>query len=333
MKHVYVIGAGGIGVAIGWALARAGWDITMVEVNERKIEAGRREGVSVDGISERRLQFSSFSDWQPTGNHLVLLCTKTYDNAAVLARVTSPRLLVPIQNGFEPGLEGSEHPCEGIASFVSQCDRDRPVTIITRPGELYLGGRGGLSEADRTMLNELASALRQGGRKPVHVVERVGPYKAAKLMYNAAISPLAAAAGVDNGRLLSDPLARKLFFALLRENYAILRRRRVKLARIGPFHPRVVDRILAVPGLARLLARRFQPGLEGTYCSMAPDMGTGRTEIAAYNGYLKWLARESDCPINTAVLELIGTMQQKRLSPGHARLVELQNTLGTEGTL
>ena len=328
-----MIGAGGIGVATGWSLARAGWDITMVEVNERKLEAGRKEGVSVDGINERRMRFTAFSDWQPSDDRLVLLCTKTYDNAAVLARLPSRRLLIPIQNGFDPELEGAKHPCEGIASFVSQCEQDRPVTRITRPGELYLGGRQDLSNEDRTMLSELATGLRQGGRKPVRVVERVGPYKAAKLMYNAAISPLAAAGGVDNGHLLSDSLARKLFFALLKENYAILKRRGIELARIGPFHPRVVNQILALPGLARLLAHWFRPGLEGTYCSMAPDMGTGQTEVAAYNGYLKWLAQGRDCPINTAVLELIGTMQQKRLSPGHARLVELQHFLGTEGTL
>jgi 2-dehydropantoate 2-reductase len=39
-------------------------------------------------------------------------------------------------------------------------------------------------------------------------------------MYNTAISPLAASAGVDNAQLLIDPLAQHLFFALLRENYS-----------------------------------------------------------------------------------------------------------------
>ena len=42
-------------------------------------------------------------------------------------------------------------------------------------------------------------------------------------MYNSAISPLAASAGVDNAELLTDPLAKHLFFGLLLENYAVLR--------------------------------------------------------------------------------------------------------------
>ena len=303
----------------------------MVEVHPGKLDAGRRDGVSVDGVSERRLRFSAFKDWIPPAHAVVHLCTKTYDNAAVLTRLTSREQLVPVQNGFDPTLDASAHPYEGIASFVSQCERDRPATRITRPGELYLGGRRLLTADESARLDELAAALTRGGLPQVRRVDLIGPYKSSKLMYNAAISPLASAAGVDNGQLLSDPLAQRLFFALLRENYAILRRGGVELARIGPFHPRVVDRILSVPGLARLLARRFRPGLEGTYCSMSPDIGTGRTEIAAYNGHLKWLAQGVDCPINTAVLALISTMHAKNLPPSRDRLVELWSALGKGG--
>ena len=318
-------------MALGWSLARAGWDVTMVDADPRKIDAGRRGGISVDGVGERRVHLSLFADWTPPPDALLLLCTKTYDNAAVLARLASRERLVPVQNGFDPGLDASDHPCEGIVSFVSQCERDRPATRITRPGKLYLGGRRPLAAGERETLQDLAAGLRRGGREQVEVVDRIEPYKSAKVMYNAAISPLAAAAGVDNGQLLGDPLARRLFFALLRENYAILRHRAVSLARIGPFSPGVVDRILRLPGLARMLARLFRPGLDGTYCSMAPDIGSGRTEIAAYNGYLKSLARGVDCPINTAVLELIGTMHARSLSPGRERLVELRDALGMGG--
>ena len=331
VQTAHVIGAGGIGVALGWSLARGGWDVTMVDADSRKLDAGRKDGISVDGVSERRLRFSAFADWTPPESAVVLLCTKTYDNAPVLARLASRRWLVPVQNGFDPMLDASGHPCEGIASFVSQCERGRPATRITRPGELHLGGRRDLAAEERGVLQSLAAGLRRGGWKQIRLVARIGPYKFAKLMYNAAISPLAAAAGVDNGQLLSDPLAQRLFFALLRENYAILRRRGVPLARIGPFPPWLVNRILSLPGLARSLARLFRPGLRGTYCSMAPDIGTGRTEIPAYNGYLKSLAQEADCPINTAVLELIGTMHARSLSPDRQRLVELRAALGMEG--
>ena len=82
-----------------------------------------------------------------------------------------------------------------------------------------------------------------------------------------------------------------------------------------------------------MLAHFFQPNLRGTYCSMAPDMGTGRTEIAAYNGYLHRLARGIDCPINNAVLGMIDTMHEKGLPPCRERLVELGRALVKEKAL
>jgi 2-dehydropantoate 2-reductase len=163
----------------------------------------------------------------------------------------------------------------------------------------------------------------------VERVDDVRPYKAAKLMYNAAISPLAAAAGVDNGELLTDRLAKRLFFALLRENHSILRHARVPLARIGPFHPDTVSRILRTPGLASLMAVFFRPSLRGTYCSMSPDIATGRTEIDAYNGHLIRLAGQFPCPLNRAAFALIERMVRERLSPARERLRQMAETLPT----
>ena len=323
VRTVNVIGAGGIGVVLGGALARAGWDVTMVDTNETKLEIGRRDGIEVNGVKQNNVSFASFAEWTPEENVILLLCTKTYDNPVVLARISVRRLLIPVQNGFDRALSQSGHPFEGIASFVSQCEPNRPFTRITRMGELYLGGRRPLARYERSILEELADGFRRGGWKHVTLVDSITSYKFSKLMYNAALSPLAAAAGIDNEELLSDPLARRLFFALLRENYAILRSRGVRLARIGPFHPAVVNWILQVPRLAQILAFLFRPGLRGTYCSMAGDMATGRTEIAAYNGYLKDLARDIACPINTAVLALMRTMNAQKRAPHRDVLAEL----------
>jgi hypothetical protein len=119
-------------------------------------------------------------------------------------------------------------------------------------------------------------------------------------MYSAAIAPLAAAAGVENSELLADPLARRLFFALLRENYRILRQAGVPLARIGPFHPATVNRILHVPGLAWLLAQVFRPGAGPAH---GPDHPR-RHRDGAYNGY--WCAWRPTRAAPPRVLALVG---------------------------
>jgi 2-dehydropantoate 2-reductase len=299
----------------------------MVEAHPAKLAAGRNEGLMVAGHAPVFPSWIGFADWTPPENTVVLLCTKTYDNPAVLARLGATVLLIPVQNGFDPALDQRNHPGEGIASFVSECARDRPETRITRPGSLHLGARREVSAEEEAGLTALAESLAEGGLFPVERVPDVRPYKAAKLMYNAAISPLAAAAGVDNGELLTDRLAKRLFFALLRENYSILRHARVPLARIGPFHPDTVSRILRTPGLPAVMAIFFRPSLRGTYCSMAPDLGTGRTEIEAYNGHLIRLAGSFPCPLNRGALALIERIVREGLAPGRSHLEGLRDCL------
>jgi 2-dehydropantoate 2-reductase len=294
-----------------------------VETDVRKVEWGRAHGVGIDGLSALPARFECFADWRPDPSTILLLCTKCYDNAAVFARVSAGVALVPIQNGFDPELESRPGCLEGIASFISECYPDRTQTRITRPGSLHLGFRGPARENDAERLQELAEALSQQGRFRVQVVPDIRPYKYTKLMYNAAISPLAAAAGLDNGRLLSCRSARRLFFDLLAENYRILNQAGVALEKVGPFHPTTVQRILSHRFLANALAWAFYPTLRKTYCSMAGDLPQGRTEIDYYNRHLIDLAGERPCPLNRRVYALVKRMERERVPPNLGVLADL----------
>ena len=329
--RVHVVGAGGIGVVLAWSLARAGWDVTLVERRADKIAAGQAEGIVVAGQAPMRLPFVAFADWQPPADAVILLCTKTYDNPAVLARAKTIRRLVPVQNWYDAVLESGEFASEGIASFVSECARERPVARITRPGSLHIGARRPATAEERAELASLAQAFEHAGLFRTELIEDVRPFKATKLMYNAAISPLAAAAGVDNAALLTDELAKRLFFGLLRENYAVLRHAGLALARIGPFHPDTVARILRTPGLPDLMAIFFRPSLRGTYCSMAPDIGRGETEIDAYNGHLVRLAGNYPCPLNRAAVELIRRITRDGAPPRRSHLDDMAADLASQG--
>jgi 2-dehydropantoate 2-reductase len=141
------------------------------------------------------------------------------------------------------------------------------------------------------------------------------PFKYTKLMYNAAISPIAAATGLDNGGLLWVAKARRLFFDLLLENYAILRGARVPLGKVGPFHPDTVQRILRRRVLANAFAWAFYPTLRKTYCSMSGDLPRGHTEIDNYNRHLIELAGDRPCPLNRRVYEVIKRMEHERVPP------------------
>jgi 2-dehydropantoate 2-reductase len=331
-SQVHIVGVGGIGAVLAWSLARAGWAVTLVESRPDKVAAGRTDGLIIAGQPPLKLPFVHFSDWQPPSDTTVLLCTKTYNNAEVLARLDSCRHLVPVQNGYDTLLESRDNPGEGIASFVSECERDRPLTRITRPGSLHIGARRTTKAEERAELANLAGAFKQGGLFSVQLVEDVRPFKAAKLMYNSAISPLAASAGVENAELLTDPLAKRLFFGLLLENYAVLRHAGLRLAKIGPFHPDTVAKILRTPGLPELMAIFFRPSLRGSYCSMAPDIGSDETEIEAYNGHLVRLAGNFPCPLNRAAVKLIKRITRERIVPQRSHLDDLAADLAGQGS-
>jgi ketopantoate reductase len=183
-----------------------------------------------------------------------------------------------------------------------------------------------------TLTRALTRTARQNIGPLFRLVEipDIAPVKHAKLMYNAAISPLAAAAGIDNGQLLSVPAARALFFALLQENYRILTAAGVELGKVGPFHPSTVAWILRRRWLAGLMAKFFEPSLHGTYCSMAGEIQKGRTEIDNYNGHLIRLAEKTGtpCPLNRAVHELVVTMTAERAEPRREVLDNLARQTG-----
>jgi 2-dehydropantoate 2-reductase len=318
-----IVGAGGIGCALGHAFGAGGFDILIVENNAAKLEWGREHGIAVYERPSLPAEFIHFDDWRPAPEDLILLCTKCYDNRAVLERVPSSVQIIPVQNGFDTALVDRVE-VEGIASFVTECIPGRTHARITRPGDLHIGfGATVNGRTPPARVDELIDALEHHASFTVRRVPDVLPYKYTKLMYNAAISPIAAVAGLDNGQLLTIAKARTLFFGLLRENYRILKRAGAPLERIGPFHPDTVYRLLRLPLVARMLAIPFSRTLRGTYCSMAGDLPNGPTELVNYNGHLLELAGDEDAPLNREVYALATEVEERGLAPDRRWLDEL----------
>ena len=318
-SSIFIVGAGGIGCAVGYGLLAAGLRVVFIEINSEKITWGRKHGVSIDRRPALPAEFVSFDDWKVPPQAVVLLCTKCYDNIPVLSRLPPDVTVIPIQNGFDANLDGRVQ-LEGIASFVSECASDRPHARITRRGRLHFGSR---TDAPSARWPAFVNFLGICELFRTEVVPNILPFKYTKLMYNAAISPLAAAGGLDNGQLLSVAPARRLFFQLLLENYGILRGAQVPLGTIGPLHPDRVAAILRRPWVARALAWAFYPTLRGTYCSMSGDLPKGRTEIDYYNRHLIDLAGDRPCPINRRMYDLVKRMEAERISPSLEMLEKL----------
>ena len=333
MEAVDIVGAGAIGVTVGYALLSGGISVRFVENNPLKVTAGNRHGVRLGQGPPHSADFLLFEDWQPQPDRWVILCTKCYDNATVLQRLNPHIPLLPIQNGIDPLLESFPHDHAGIAAFVAEAQSDEPTARITRPGPLYLGARRPKQPAtaerestattQRLVARELVMALRRSRLVPVRWVKDIRPIQATKLWYNAAIAPLATLAGTDNAALLEQPLLRQLFLALLEENYRILRAAGVPLGWLGPFPPGVVARLLGQQTLLNWLSRWFARTLRGTYCSMKGEMSRGRTELEYFTGQLLRLAQQVGvaAPLNRAIYDHMQRWTAQRLPPD-PRLLE-----------
>ena len=325
-KHIHIIGAGGIGIALAGRLIRADTSVMLVESNLAKVMFAAKHGVFINNHAPIRIPTIAFDEWNPRSADLILLCVKCYHNESVLARLTGNTPIIPIQNGFDRQL--STHPGvkeEGIASFVSECEPDSTRTRITRKGQLHLGLiNPGLPGPESIFLRD---TLRESGQL-TETVPWIQPYKYTKLMYNAAISPITSAGGISNSELLKPGPLRQIFFKLLAENYHILHQAGKPLGTIGPFHPATVQRILANPWVGNTLAPFFRPSLMNTYCSMFHDVQKGVTEIANYNGYLVELAKQIGlkAPWNETcvhIIEYLSASRQKGSFKHLDKLLEL----------
>lgn len=311
-KHIHIIGAGGIGIAVAGRLFKANTSVLLVESNSAKVNFANNHGVIINNQSPIRIPIVAFDEWNPFSADLILLCVKCYDNGEVLARLSGNTPIIPIQNGFDKQL--STHPGvkeEGIASFVSECEPDSTRTRITRKGQLHLGPINPSLPGEESIF--LRGNLRDSGQE-TELVPWIQPYKYTKLMYNAAISPITSAGGISNSELLKPGPLRQIFFKLLAENYHILHQAGKPLGTIGPFHPATVQKILANPWVGNTLAPFFRPSLMNTYCSMFHDVQKGVTEIANYNGYLVELAKQIGfkAPWNETCVHIIENLSASR---------------------
>ena len=120
-SSAHILGAGGIGIAVAESLIHAGWQVTLVESNAAKLQAARECGMTLEGRPTRKPPVQDFASWQPPTNTPVLLCTKTFDNPAVLERLRSVQRLVPVQNGYDPRAAGAPDRSHRILRVHMRC--------------------------------------------------------------------------------------------------------------------------------------------------------------------------------------------------------------------
>ena len=314
-----VIGAGSMGSLYGGLLARAGYDVTLLDVWAEHVDAIRREGLRLDGITGdvvvRIRATVRAAEVLPADVALVLTDTNATVEAAAAARVLlrPEGFAVTLQNGIgnvEALTEalGRTRVAGGL-SYHSAAVRGPGQVSHTHAGPTWLGELDGGARTPR--LERLATALGAAGFAPT-IVEDIQGLIWAKFVHNCAINAICAVTGLRVGEISSHPGADELQTRIIEEALAVVRAQGVVLPEPDPM------------GSIKAFCR-----VKFNKPSMLQHVEQGkRTEIDALNGAIVRAGRRLGVPTpyNEALVWLTRAVEQRmrRLvregSPDYARL-------------
>jgi 2-dehydropantoate 2-reductase len=275
--RILLFGAGAVGSVLGALLARGGADVFLVG-RASHIEAIRADGLTVEGRPGPP-QWLAGATGIPAGARFdrILLTVKAPDidaaGRSIAAALPDPVPLLALENGL--GIRAR------TVSALRSGGWSAPDLWVVRgilrmgatllgPGHVRLAGEGdvALGPEDRAGPAAGFEAMFASAGFPVRRVDSIEAEEWQKALVNAALNPVTADHGIENGRLLDDPY-RGQALRLLTEA------RRVAEAEGFPIAPEAAERALF--GIAR--------DTKENRSSMLQDVERGRpTEIDAISG-------------------------------------------------
>ncbi len=295
---VVVLGAGAVGLTVAAKLSRVA-DVHAV-ARERHVDAVRERGFLMTGIwGEGTYHFSCSEDlpdaWRDADYYIIT--TKSTDTEAVCRQFSGAirgREVVSLQNGIgneEIISRFTDRVISGMIITGFEWRGDAAVHVSVEAAPMRLGRfPSGMDGAVR----QLADLIGEAGIR----VEATGGIRSdlwSKTLYNSALNPLGAIAGVPYGAL-TDPHAWAIITEVVREAYRVVEAEGVAL----PWE--TADAYLEYLRTAQL------PATAAHHSSMLQDLALGRrTEIDFLNGAVVDLGRRHgiDVPYNACITELI----------------------------
>ncbi len=307
---VAIVGAGGIGGSFGALLHLAGVDVTLVEVDPRRVEAISRNGLEIvlpDG-SEKRCDIRISDDPAEVGVvDLVQISVKGYHTESA-AKSIKPMLgpetyVLSLQNGLGNLRRIAEHVPENLILGGVTALSAMPLGLNRVK---FNGGIGGLKfgRLDGTIddrLRKVAETFIKAGLE-VHLIEgdiRVPIWR--KLLANAG-NCVAAITGFTGTQLMACAETRKLTALLARETAEVARAE-------GLDFPELED-------VGEYVLTQCLPGVRDNKISMLQDVEANRrTEIDTLNAEICRVGKEHGVPtpVNQVMTLLIKAREQKML--------------------
>jgi len=302
--RTYVIGAGAMGGIYGGLLAKAGYDVTLIDIRQDHVGLVERDGLVVEGVRGHhvvRLPAQTDGDGLAPADFAIIF---TDANSTKDAARTAQQLLKP--DGFALTLQNG---IGNVESLVEALGKGRVVAGVTMNSGAFPGpGHAAYTNAGVTSIGELdgratsrieavAVMLNKAGIETKIVSDPMAEIWS-KFVLNCAINSLTAVTGLRSGEMYRTPEVNALQDRVIDEILAVVERKGIKLA-----EPEPRKKIKA-----HCRIRYNRP-------SMMQHMEQGRrTEIDALNGALVREAKALGIavPYNETVVAIVKGMERSR---------------------
>ena len=302
--RTYMIGSGAMGSVYGGLLARAGFDVTLIDIRQDHIAAVQSKGVIVEGVPGRHVirvaAQTSASGLAPADFAIVFTDANATKEAARIAKqVLKPEgFAMTLQNGIG-----------NVEALIAELGEGRVVAGVTmnsgafpEPGRVQYTNAGvtsigELNGATTARVQEVAGMLNKAGIETKIVADPMAEIWS-KFILNCAINPLTAVTGLRSGEMYRTPEVNALQDRVLDEILAVVERKGVRLAEPNP-------------------RKKIKDHCQGRYNrpSMMQHIEQGRrTEIDALNGALVREAKALGIPVpyNEAVVAVVKGLEKSR---------------------
>jgi 2-dehydropantoate 2-reductase len=235
-----VVGAGSMGSLYGGLLARAGFDVTLVDLWQEHIDTIRRDGLHLDGITgDLRIPIratSRVADVSPVDCAIILTDANSTRAAADAGRrvLGEAGFALTLQNGIGNvetlgEVLGGGRVMGGISNHSAALRAPGHVTH-THAAPTWIGELDGRPTG---RLRETEQALAKAGFTPV-VVDNILAHIWNKFVLNCGINAISAVTGLRLGEIARTPPVDELQTRIIEEVLAVVRAKGVRLTDEDP---------------------------------------------------------------------------------------------------
>jgi 2-dehydropantoate 2-reductase len=307
--RIYMIGAGAMGGVYGGLLARAGYDVTLIDPREDHIGKIRSEGIALEGVRGKhviKLPAQTDPAGLPCGDLAVIF---TDSNSTRDAAKAARQLLKP--DGFALTLQNG---IGNVEALIDELGRERVIAGVSMNSAANpAAGRSAYTNVGMTSIGELdgrdtarvkrVAQMLNEAEIPTEIIPDPVNWIWGKFVLNCGVNALTAITGLRSGEIYRTPEVSALQDRVIDEIMAVVERKNLKLPEKNP-RKKIKD---------HCRIRYNKP-------SMMQHIEQGRrTEIDALNGALVREAKALGIatPYNEAVVAMVKGLEKSRRQALH----------------